>query len=464
MEIRPQNRASWVALAISYHLLKNYGLTLRAIDGYLSSLSSSDPHDFEHSEMLLYKAFVLEDSGDLTGALAFLNDIEPEVCDKLGLKEARARCLHGLGYSSAAEQVYLDLLSVNSENRKYYDGLQQCRGLATGVHGPFTEHQRSQLLNLYAELRTKLPKAHCAMRLPLDIAQGEEFTKLVDAYLRKWLMKGAPSLFSNLRSLYEDKQGVKPQIIERLVGDYLRAARSSDRKVSDGESADSIDSPSTVLWILYFLAQHYCKIGNHAKAISLIDEAIAHTPTLLELYYFKGKIMKLAGDCTTAASLVSQARELDTADRWINTKATKYLLRDDRIEEAEKMISLFSKSDAQPTTNLVEMQCSWFMIESGRAHLRRGELGSAIKKFQTVDKFFADMIDDQFDFHTYCVRKMTIRAYMALLKMEDGLQGHRVYVRSAVAAIECYLRLYDHPEERERASTSFVVIPSQANC
>lgn len=32
---------------------------------------------------------------------------------------------------------------------------------------------------------------------------------------------------------------------------------------------------------------------------------------------------------------------------------------------------------------------------------------------------FTDWIDDQFDFHTYCLRKMTMRAYVGLLRLED---------------------------------------------
>ena len=32
---------------------------------------------------------------------------------------------------------------------------------------------------------------------------------------------------------------------------------------------------------------------------------------------------------------------------------------------------------------------------------------------------FTDWIDDQFDFHTYCLRKMTMRSYVCMLRLED---------------------------------------------
>ncbi len=38
----------------------------------------------------------------------------------------------------------------------------------------------------------------------------------------------------------------------------------------------------------------------------------------------------------------------------------------------------------------------------------------ALKMFKEVEKHFADFDEDQFDFHSYCIRKMTLRAYVRL--------------------------------------------------
>ena len=39
-------------------------------------------------------------------------------------------------------------------------------------------------------------------------------------------------------------------------------------------------------------------------------------------------------------------------------------------------------------------------------------LRQALKMFKEVEKHFADFDEDQFDFHSYCIRKMTLRAYV----------------------------------------------------
>jgi len=56
------------------------------------------------------------------------------------------------------------------------------------------------------------------------------------------------------------------------------------------------------------------------------------------------------------------------------------------------------------------------------------------------------MTDDQFDFHTYCLRKSTIRAYISLIKLEDQLRSHAYYLECAKGAVMAYIRIYDKPK------------------
>lgn len=58
---------------------------------------------------------------------------------------------------------------------------------------------------------------------------------------------------------------------------------------------------------------------------------------------------------------------------------------------------------------------------------------------------FVEITDDQFDFHTYCMRKMTLRSYVDLLKLEDVLRQHPFYYKAARTAIQIYLALHDKP-------------------
>lgn len=62
-----------------------------------------------------------------------------------------------------------------------------------------------------------------------------------------------------------------------------------------------------------------------------------------------------------------------------------------------------------------------------------------------VVKHFDDFHEDQFDFHSYCIRKVTLRAYTQVLKFEDNLWSEDYYFTAASGIIKIYLHLYDSP-------------------
>lgn len=57
----------------------------------------------------------------------------------------------------------------------------------------------------------------------------------------------------------------------------------------------------------------------------------------------KARILKRAGDPKGALVAMTQARELDGQDRFLNSKEAKYLIRAEENERAEAMVGLFTK-------------------------------------------------------------------------------------------------------------------------
>ena len=229
-------------------------------------------YDYEHSELLLYQNMVIQESGDSNAALEHLDKYEAQICDKLSLQETRGLNFIKCGKLNEAEKIYTELLQRNPENHLYY------HQLAVATKATSVEAK----LALYKELGEKYPKAQSPQRLSLDIAQGETFKGLLDAYMKKALRKGIPPLFVDLRPLYKDEAKVK--IIQELCQGYhdnLKGQRSFD---TDGKS----EPATALLWLLYYLAQHHDHLQDHQKAIETLEEAMTHTPTLIELYMLKG--------------------------------------------------------------------------------------------------------------------------------------------------------------------------------
>ncbi|MBA0594873.1 hypothetical protein Gorai_011762, partial [Gossypium raimondii] len=118
-------------------------------------------------------------------------------------------------------------------------------------------------------------------RIPLDFLQGDKFCAAAANYIKPLLTKGVPSLFSDLSPLYD--QPGKADILEQLILE-LEHSISGDGRYPDRTEKEP---PSTLLWILFFLAQHYDRRGQYDIALSKIDEAIQHTPTGIDLYSVK---------------------------------------------------------------------------------------------------------------------------------------------------------------------------------
>lgn len=434
--LRPTQRASWIGFAMAYHLLKEYEMALKILESFRKTLVSS-AFDYEHSELVLYQNMVIQESGAFEEALKHLDHFHSQICDKLSIDETWGSLYLKLGKYREAEQKYKELLKRNPENTDYYAKLQEAQQLVTP----------EQKLELLAEYREKFPRALAPARLLLNYAAGERFKTEVDRYLRKGLHKGVPPLFVDLRSLYKDK--AKATVIEELLDGYVSALLKTGR-FSEEEAKDSAKEPaSALLWAYYYLAQHYDFLGNTDKALHYVNLAIDHTPTLIELFVCKGRIYKHAGDVIEAYKWLDEAQGLDTADRYINSKCAKYMLRANLIKEAEETCSKFTREGVSAMENLNEMQCMWFQTECALAYQRLEKWGEALKKCHEVDRHFSEIIEDQFDFHTYCMRKMTLRSYVGLLRLEDVLRSHPFYFRAARCAIQVYLRLHDKPPKDE---------------
>lgn len=89
----------------------------------------------------------------------------------------------------------------------------------------------------------------------------------------------------------------------------------------------------------------------------------------------------------------------------------------------------------------------------------------ALKMFRAVLSHFEEFKEDQFDFHSYCLRKLTLRAYIDLLHMEDELLSNPAYRDAATGAIQCYVHLFDDPPgraERDAEERELAALPEAA--
>ncbi|CAD0025689.1 unnamed protein product [Aureobasidium pullulans] len=401
----PSVRANWTAFAIAHHMAA----------------------DYQAAE----KNTIIAESGDYERALEGLKSIYRSNPDRTAVMELRAEYLLKLGRKEEAEKAYRALLERNAERRAYYDGLEQALGLDRNDSA-----QHTQLQDLYKSFAEKSERIDAPRRVPLDFLQGDAFKEAADVYLTRVFRKGVPSTFANVKALYNDES--KKQTIEQLVLGY-----ASQNNEENGKNWD--------LAVNYFLAQHYdyhlCR--NLEKASEYIEKTISlnTNPQDYTFHLTKARITKHSGDLEKASKQMNEAREMDRADRYINTKCAKYQLRNNQNDDAINTMGLFTRKEANggPLGDLLDMQCMWYLFEDGEAYKRQNKLGLALKRFKSIHDIFDVWFEDQFDFHSFSLRKGMIRAYVDMIRWEDHLRQHPFYSRAAYSAIDIYVKLFDDP-------------------
>ena len=257
------------------------------------------------------------------------------------------------------------------------------------------------------------------------------------------LGKRVPSLFANLKHLYSNS--FKKETLLSLVQEYIE----KQEVLKNGEAKVNGDTPQGNSAVYYFLAQHYNYHLSRdlTKGMEYIDKAIELEPKSVDFHMTKERIWKHLGDPQKASENMDQARELDPRDRYINTKAAKYQLRNDENEAAIKTMGMFTRAEAVggPLADLHDMQCVWFLTEDGQSYARQRKYGLALKRFTSVYNVFDVWQEDQFDFHSFSLRKGQIKAYVEMVRWEDHLREHPFYTRAALSAIQVYIKIHDKP-------------------
>ena len=178
-------------------------------------------------------------------------------------------------------------------------------------------------------LATKYPRSAAIKRIHLILLPhaGEEFKSAVGAYCQRQIIKSVPSLGSDLSSMYLMEE-VKPDGQTRytlaknpvdvkshpihgilvdlvdLVDSYITSLTSNNTFPNNKTTKTEQHPPSVLLWTWYLRANLHEQVAEYANGISLIDKCIDHTPTAVDFYELKSRLLELGGDTREAANVV----------------------------------------------------------------------------------------------------------------------------------------------------------------
>ena len=420
LNLKSNGKINWLAFALAKHLTGDLRGAISVIDIYLGTLGEGAPElsrGFEASELALYRNRILaEIPNNYKEALDHLIACENVVVDRTSLLVARATYQYKLGQFADAKKTIMDIFDRGLiENYKMHSlfmcatleldneildealKLPGTRTLASMI--PLTDEQKEILLDAYkTEIYPSYQKSKSVLRIPMNLVDGERFRSSLDIFIRTALVKGVPSLCNELRSfLLVEKDGryevasdpvdvklhPRYKLICQLVDGYLSTLKSAYKLLPDDEHEEP---PSTELWTLYLRAGLHELAAEYSSGIELLDQCLEHTPTAVDAFELKARLLKAAGDIKSAVEVIDHGRDLDRQDRYINNQTTKYMLEAGMEKEALERISMFTKHEGNPEVNLYEMQCSWYELGLGACLMQKKEWGKALKKYCTYLK------------------------------------------------------------------------------
>jgi peptide alpha-N-acetyltransferase len=415
LTLKSNGKINWLAFALAKHLTGDLRGAISVIDIYLGTLTEGAPElsrGFEASELALYRNQLLaEIPGNYREALEHLSTCKDVIVDQTSWIIARARYQLKLGEFGEAKNTILDMFRRGmTENCKVHslymcavlelDGkicdeawkLSGTRNLASMI--PLTTEQKQNILDSYqTELFPEYGKSNAFTRIPMNLVEGDRLRNALDVFIRKGLVKGVPSLCRELSSFllletdgrYEiakDPMDIRThdsfKLIVELVDGYISSLAANSKLLKDDEFEET---PSTELWAWHLRAGLHELAGEYDSGIALLDKCIEHTPTAVDVYELKARLLKAAGDIKAAVESLDKGRDLDRQDRYINNQTTKYMLEAGMEVDALQRISLFTKHEGNPEANLYEMQCSWYELGLAACYAGKEQWGKALRKY-----------------------------------------------------------------------------------
>lgn len=471
-------RSNWTGLAVAQDINGEHKEAINTLSQFEKLVEGKlgEPELYEHNECLMYKNDIMfKAAGDnkdkLHNVLNHLNEVEKDVYDKYGVLERKAAIYHKLGDSKLASKYVRMLIQRNPDDFGYYEHLEKVLNIQN-------DNEKREIL--YANLQKLYPRSDPPKFIQLTFIDDKTKleTKFTD-YVITQLKRGVPATFGNVKPLYRNRSQLIVPISDKVVNEFF-------------QQTDPYKDPIGYVWTCYYLAQHYLYLKDFSKAQSFIDKALESTPTLVEFYILKGRVLKASGKLDEATEWLEEGRKLDLQDRFINTKTAKYLLRANNIDKAVETVSMFTKNDdsVNGVKDLHLVEASWFIVEQAEAYYRlhletKKELhekltavksqgfnedevesqlkelkqlewsvkkyqGLSLKRFQAVARMYRQFEDDQLDFHSYCMRKGTPRAYLEMLDWGRKIYKNPMYVRSLRGASKIFFQLHDEPAENKK--------------
>ena len=418
---------NWVQYSLAEYFLGNYENALNLIESVIKNFEDTMKKQELH-EVILFKSNILFKLNKFDESIETLEkEIGKNCVDRITYYEKIIKCcLKNKNVEKGVEYCKL-ALKINPENvftYLNYFNLKVPEVNLTKYEDLFTLEENSEQRKKIYEILTKeiepnLNKVKITEKLKLGLTSGDEFKVLFSQYFLKSIKNNLPSFFNNIKFIYQySQQKRKIPIIQEIITSNISEIESKHSLSKDildlNKDNNSLNIEPVFIWVYYFASQHYDIVGESEKAIEYINKAIKSTPTVVEFFMVKSKILKHNLLYEEASLAMGKAKDLDLSDRYLNAKHAKSIVRKGDVDASADVMMEFVKNPLFEE-NMLRYQCLWFKVETGCAYLKQGKLLMAHRMFKGILDNFKEMNEDQNDFYNYSLRRYMLSDFYNLI-------------------------------------------------
>jgi len=433
---------NWVQYSLAEFFLGNYEKALHLIESVIKNFEDTMKKQ-EFHEVISFKANILYKLNKYEECIETLEkELDKRCVDKISFYEKIINCCVKLNNVEKGINYCKISLKINPENVFTYLNYFNLKVPNINLNKDedlFTlEENKEERKKIYEiltkEIEPELTKVKITEKLKLGITFGEEFKKLFSLYFLKSIKYNLPSFFNNIKFIYQfPQQKSKIQIIQDLITlniTEMESHNSVSKEILElNKENNNLNIPPVFIWIYYFASQHYDILGESEKALEYINKAIKSTPSVVEFFMVKSKILKHNLLFEEAALAMGKAKDLDLSDRYLNAKHAKAVVRKGDVDESANIMMEFVKNPLFEE-NMLRYQCLWYKLETGMTYLKQGKLLMAHRMFKGVLDNFKEMFEDQNDFYNYSLRRYMLNDFYNLINYMRRMYKNKIVISS----------------------------------
>lgn len=290
------------------------------------------------------------------------------------------------------------------------------------------ENSLKIIQRFFDEKKFQFPDSDTILRLEMAFSNGEEFVLKFRTYLKNKLesrITGIKSLIGYLIKL----DGKKKILIHTELNKIVTESEILYEKNQFGKNE--------LINLYYIYSQHLDCMGFSLEGLDYIEKAIKLDETRPDGFNIKRKLLKHLYRFEEAMNTIDHARLMDINDRYLNTRTICACLENGNFDKAKELLKKFvtrisdqSKSKeneavASFETEIKNLQMIWY---EKRVVRNLELLDSNEDNHLIIFDHYLRLMDsmeimktDQYDYHLYCLRKMTLCRYLDFIKMQDKL-------------------------------------------